>query len=228
MTGKLIVIESGSDASGKATQSRLLVQALKNQGVNVLGITFPDYDSPSSALVKMYLGGEFGEKADDVNAYAASVFFAVDRYASFMKKWKSHLDAGGVIVTDRYTTSNMVHQAPKLESDSERLEFVTWLEGLEYTKMGLPKPDLVLFLDVPVEVSAMLMENRANKIDGSSKHDIHESDKQYLEKCYKNSLWVCENRGWERISCVDERGALLSIEMIHEHIVSCVNKRIEL
>lgn len=222
MSGRLIVIESGSDASGKATQSRLLVAALEARGSNVKGITFPDYESPSSGPVKMYLSGEFGNKADGINAYAASVLFSVDRFASYQRNWKDHLDNGGVVVADRYTTSNMVHQASKIQDEQERKSFLSWLEDLEYEKMGLPHPDLVIFLDVPISVSSELIAVRANKIDGSSTHDIHESDQAYLEKCYQNSLWVAEDRGWNRIVCTDSKGSLRSIEDIHSEIMTTV------
>lgn len=228
MKGRLIVIESGSDASGKATQSRLLVEALTEKGVMVKGITFPNYDSPSSGPVKMYLAGEFGGKADGINAYAASVLYSVDRFASYAKDWKTHMENGGIVVADRYTTSNMVHQASKIVDQVEREAYLAWLEDLEYEKMGLPRPDLVIFLDVPIAVSSGLIAARSNKIDGSSTHDIHESDQDYLEKCYQNSLWVAENRGWKRIVCTDENNKLRSIEDIHAEILNAVVKTLSL
>jgi dTMP kinase len=222
MKGKLIVIESGSDASGKATQSRLLLERLMRNGHRCMGINFPDYGSDSSALVKMYLGGEFGKSAGDVNAYAASTFYAVDRYASYKTKWGGFLEEGGLVIADRYTTSNMVHQASKIEDKSEKIAFIDWLDDLEFVKMGLPRPDMVIFLDMPVEKSFELMESRPNKIDGSSNKDIHESDKAYLEKSYKNALWVCEHLGWRKIECVDEIGELKSVKSISDDIAGAL------
>lgn len=226
MKGKLIVIESGSDASGKATQAGKLKERLQKNGHNVMGISFPDYESDSSALVKMYLKGDFGTAPDSVNAYAASTFYAVDRYASYKTKWGEFLNAGGIVVLDRYTTSNMVHQASKIADLEERTSYIDWLSDLEFDKLGLPRPDLVLFLDVPVEVSFKLMENRANKIDGSAQKDIHETDKGYLERSYQNALWVSTYQKWERVTCTDEDGHMKSIDDIHEVLWKCVESHL--
>ena len=134
--GKLIVIE-GTDGSGKSTQFRLLTQRLNQEGKAFEQLVFPQYSEPSSALIRMYLGGEFGTHPGDVNAYAASAFFAVDRYASFQKVWGQYYKDGGLIVSDRYTTSNAVHQASK-EPEEKRADFLAWLYDFEYDNLGFP------------------------------------------------------------------------------------------
>ena len=157
--GKLIVFE-GTDGSGKSTQFRLLTERLKRENVNFYRLQFPQYQEPSSALIRMYLGGEFGENPDDVNAYAASTFYAVDRYASYVKTWGDYYRRGGLVLSDRYVTSNAVHQAVKVPPE-ERRAFLNWLYDLEYQKMGLPRPDLVICLDMPTHLAARLMRGRA-------------------------------------------------------------------
>ena len=133
--GKLIVIE-GTDGSGKSTQFRLLTQRLENENIAFQKIVFPQYSEPSSALIRMYLGGEFGTNPSDVNAYAASSFYAIDRYASYKKIWGQWYEQGGLVVCDRYTTSNAVHQASK-EPEDRRQEFLKWLYDFEYDRLGL-------------------------------------------------------------------------------------------
>lgn len=157
--GKLIVIE-GTDSSGKQTQTEILYEKLKSQGIKVKKISFPNYDSPASAPVKMYLAGEFGKKANEVNPYPVSTMYAVDRYASFKKDWEDFYLEAGVVITDRYTTSNMVHQASKFTDPHEKVKYLDWLEDLEYDKMEIPKPDLVFFLNMPVDVAQKLMSDR--------------------------------------------------------------------
>lgn len=218
--GKLIIIESGSDASGKATQSKKLYQRLLEEGKKVMKITFPDYESESSALVKMYLRGEFGKNPDDVSPYVASTFYAADRYASFKTKWEEFYRDGGIVISDRYTTSNMVHQAAKMK-DEEKEKFFTWLMDLEYDLYGIPTPDEVIFLDVDPLISQDLMKNRMNKITGESEKDIHESNEEYLIKSYNNSLKVAEKYGWNKVKCTEDN-KLRSIDEIHEEIYSKV------
>lgn len=225
MKGFLIVIEAGSDASGKETQSKMLMTKLESKGLKVRRIDFPNYGHKSSTLVKMYLNGEFGSDPMAVNPYAASTFYAVDRYASYMQDWKEFLEDGGIIIADRYTTSNMVHQAAKYDDVNEKNEFLNWLYDLEFDKMGLPKPDMVVFLNMDIEVSLKLIENRKNKITGDDSKDIHERDSSYLHKSYNNSLWVAKKYGWEMISC-SQNGEPRSRESIHEDVYSSVKKLI--
>jgi len=214
--GKLIVIE-GTDSSGKNTQSKLLYKRLADEGYNIKKVEYPNYASDSSALVKMYLGGAFGSNPEDVNPYVASTFFAVDRFASYKMEWKSFYEGGGIVIADRYTTSNMVHQASKIDDAEEKDRFLQWLWDFEFNKFSLPVPDCVFFLDMPVEISSRLMEKRNNKINGQEEKDIHEKDRVFLERSYKNACFVAEKYKWERIRCV--RGeAVRTIEEIHEEI----------
>ena len=173
MSGKLIIIESGSDASGKATQTKKLYDRLVSEGYNVKKVEYPNYDSETSTLVKMYLRGDFGKNPSDVDAYVASTFYAVDRYASFKTQWEEFYNKGGIILADRYTTSNMVHQASKME-ESERDKYLDWLFDYEFSMYKIPKPDAVIFLDVPVDFSKNLMKDRDNKFTGEKEKDIHE------------------------------------------------------
>ena len=194
--GKLIVIE-GVDASGKQTQTELLHRRLPQ----AKRVSFPDYQSQSSALVKMYLNGEFGTRADDVSPEVASIFFACDRFASYKTKWGEHYQQGGIILADRYVTSNMIHQTCKIENEAHKLRFMNWLEDFEYRLMELPRPDLVLFLDMPPEYAAQLMKDRNNKITGNEQKDIHEKDAEYMRRAYDNAVSVAQKMGWKRLVC---------------------------
>ena len=205
--GKLIVIE-GLDGSGKTTQVELLPKALEKKGLDSKTIAFPDYDDPSSTLVRMYLKGDFGTNADDVNAYAASLFYAVDRYASFKRYWGEYYNNGGIVISGRYVTSNAYHQMSKLP-ENEWKQYLDWLYETEYEKTRIPKPDLVIFLDMPIDVSDKLMSGRYS--GDESKKDIHERDKEYLRKC----------TGWKIINC-SENGNPRTIEDIHRDILDSV------
>ena len=218
--GKLIIIEAG-DGSGKATQTKALYEHLVADGKRVHRVEFPDYGSDSSALVRMYLGGRFGEHADDVNAYAASTFFAVDRYASFQLKWKKYYEAGDIILADRYTTSNMVHQAVKLTDETERNDFLDWLWNFEFGKLGLPVPDLVVFLDMDPAVSDRLIAARAKATQQD--RDIHEKDRSYLHRCHTAYEVLAEKYGWQRIRC-SSYGEPRNREEIHQDVYAAVKK----
>lgn len=212
--GKLIVIE-GLDGCGKSTQLELLPQNLLKNGIESKSVSFPDYDSNSSALVKMYLGGEFGKKPGDVNAYAASLFYAVDRFASYKTNWGDYYNQNGVIVSGRYTTSNAVHQTSKMD-ESEWQGFLDWLYDLEYNKVGIPKPDKVIFLDMPIEVSQKLLSGRYK--GDEAKKDIHESDTAYLDKCRKAAMFTAKYSGWTIIPCA-KGGEPRTIEDIAKDIL---------
>ena len=211
--GKLIVIE-GTDGSGKSTQFKLLCQRMEAEGHAFQKLVFPQYSEPSSALIRMYLGGEFGTKPSDVNAYAASAFYAVDRYASFKKVWGDWYDQGGLILSDRYTTSNAVHQASK-EPVEKQEAFLKWLYDFEYTKLGMPAPDLVIYLDVPTDFTEAMMRKRES--DTNTHAYIHEQDLQYLATCRRTGKMAAEYYGWTVIQCVRD-GKMRSIEDIHEEI----------
>lgn len=221
--GILIAID-GVDASGKQTQSQLVYEKLAAAGTKVRLVSFPAYESESSVLVKMYLNGDFGSRPEDVNAYAASTFFAADRFASFRRDWKKDYDNGAVIIADRYVQSNMIHQASKLEQKDKRV-FIDWLYDLEYRVYGLPQPDVTVFLDMPPEKAAELMSERSNKIDNSSTKDIHERSAEYLKASYDNALWIAESFGWKRVSCTYD-GSIRTIEDINNEIMSIVNDTI--
>lgn len=194
---KLVVLE-GLDGSGKSTQFEKLSEYLTSKGVKLKAISFPDYDQPSSALVKMYLNGEFSESAEDVNAYAASSFYAVDRYASYKKFWEKDYAEGAFILAARYVTSNCIYQMVKLD-ESKWDEYLDWLGEYEYSKLELPEPDLVIFLDMPVEISQKLMSGR---YDGDeSKKDIHESNVRFLKDCRKAALYTAKKQNWQVVDC---------------------------
>lgn len=217
MKSKLIVIE-GLDGSGKATQTRLLANKLTSTGKKVKQLEFPDYASPSSSLVKMYLDGEFGKNPQDVNAYAASAFYAVDRAASFLKHWKNDCENGSVILCDRYCTSNIIYQMSKV-CKAERDDFIEWQSDFEYAKLGLPKPDAVIYLDVEPEVSQKLMEKRYE--GDKSKMDLHEKNLKFLLECRESAIYAADKCGWIRINCC-ENGDIKPIEKIAAEIEAVV------
>lgn len=213
MKSKIIVIE-GLDGSGKATQTALLAKKLEQLNRAYKKLEFPDYESPSSSLVKMYLNGEFGDDPNSVNAYAAAAFYAVDRVASYLKSWKKDYENGMLFLCDRYATSNIIYHMSKVPDD-ERDEFIRWHSDFEYNKLGIPKPDLVLYLDVEPEVSQKLMEKRYN--GDLSKKDLHERNVNYLLSCRRNALYAAEKCGWKVINCC-ENGEIKSIEKIAREI----------
>ena len=219
--GKLIVIE-GTDGSGKSTQFRLLTDRLESEQVKFQKLVFPQYSEPSSALIRMYLGGEFGKSPSDVNAYAASAFYSVDRYASYRKVWGKWYEEGGLVVSDRYTTSNAVHQSSK-EPEDKREDFLNWLYDFEYDKLGLPRPDLVIYLDVPTDFTEKMLRHRESETNTHA--DIHEQDMQYLATCRRMGRAAAEHYGWTVIRCVRD-GAMRSMEDIHEeiyrHVAACL------
>ena len=218
--GRLIILEAG-DGSGKATQTRELYKHLAADGRRIHRVEFPDYGAESSVLVRMYLGGSFGSHAEDVNAFAASTFFAVDRYASYHMKWKKYYEAGDIILADRYTTSNMVHQAVKIEDAARREEFLDWLWDFEFVKLGRPVPDLVVFLDMDPAVSDRLIAARAR--EQNQAEDIHERDKSYLHRCHAAYGLLAEKYGWQRIAC-SSCGQPRAVEDIHQDVYDAVQR----
>ena len=220
--GKLIVIE-GTDGSGKSTQFRMLWEHLQADQVSFQHIVFPRYKEDSSALIRMYLGGQFGDKPSDVNAYAASSFYAVDRYASYKMDWGKWYDDGGLVLSDRYTTSDAVHQASK-EPEEKQAAFLSWLYDFEYEKLGLPRPDLTIYLDVPTDFTEKLLRSR--EANTNTQADIHEKDMQYLATCRETGRKAAAFYGWTVIDCVKD-GAMRSIEDIHREIYAHVQKCLE-
>lgn len=226
MKGKLIIIESGSDGSGKATQSEYLYNRLIKDNIKVRKVEFPNYKSEASALVKMYLRGDFGKDPSDVSPYIASTFFTVDRYASYKKDWEEFYKEGGIIISDRYTTSNMVHQASKFSTKKEKDDFLNWLWDFEFNLYGLPVPDKVFFLDMPVEFTQKLTFNRKNKITGEKEKDIHESNRKYLDTTYENGVYIAKKYGWERVECIenDKVKTIREIsDFIYDSAISLIN-----
>ncbi len=218
INNRLIVLE-GLDGSGKSTQFERVAQHLTDGGVKLKAISFPDYDQPSSALVKMYLNGEFSQNASDVNAYAASSFYAVDRYASYKKFWENDYKNGSLILAARYVTSNCIYQTVKLDK-SQWTSYIDWLCDYEYEKLQLPKPDLVIFLDMPIEISQKLMSSR---YDGDeSKKDIHEANVAFLKQCRESALFAAKKLGWKIISCSNGESPL-DKEIITQKILGLIN-----
>ena len=217
MSGKLIVIE-GLDGSGKATQATRLAAALQKEGFPVREVSFPNYDSDSSALIKMYLAGAFGSEPGDVNAYAASSFFAVDRYAGMKQDWGSFYDRGGILIADRYTTSNAVHQCCKLPRE-EWDAYLDWLFDYEYRLLGLPAPARVIYLRLDIETSQKLMSGRYH--GDENKKDIHESNLEYLKTAHEAADYCAEKYGWETVRCASG-GMLRGIEEIGQEVWNSV------
>ena len=222
--GKLFVID-GTDGSGKQTQFQKLQESLTKDGIDYKVVSFPNYDSPSSSLVKMYLSGEFGENAKEISPYIASTFYAADRYATFQTGYKKYYEDGGIILADRYTTANMVHQAGKIKDEKEREKFLNWLWDFEFNLYGLPVPNEVFFLNMPVEKSIELMKYRENKFTHQDKKDIHERDINHLKDAYEAACDVSKKYNWYEIKCV-KNNEIRTIEDIHQEIYKEVKKHI--
>ncbi len=217
--GKLIVLE-GLDGSGKSTQLLKLEENLKAENVDIKTVSFPEYSEPSCEPVKMYLSGKFGNNPEDVNAYTASLFFAIDRYASFKLHWGEYFNNGGTVLSGRYTTSNCIHQMSKLP-ESEWETFLDWLYDLEFNKVKIPRPSVVFFLDMPLEVSNKLLSNRYE--GDESKRDIHESNAEYLKLCRKAAYFAAEKLGWQIINCAKD-GNPRTIDDIANEILNLTKK----
>lgn len=210
--GKLIVLE-GSDGSGKATQTSRLFERLQNLGIRTMRVSFPNYESESSALIKMYLRGDFGATAEAVNPYAASTFYAVDRFASF-QTWKNFYSGDGIVLADRYIGSNMAHQSAKIKRKAEREKFLNWVDDFEFKKLQLPRPDLTFFLDMPPEIAEMLRRKRGRE-------DIHEADAIYMKKSYVAYKEIAKKFDWKVINCASGNFTKSAVD-IHEEIFRIV------
>ncbi len=213
--GKLVVFE-GIDGSGKSTQFQKLCEYTEAKGRDFRRLVFPQYSEPSSAPLRMYLSGELGSKPDDVNAYAASVLFTVDRFASFKKSWQGYYERGGLLLADRYTTSNAVHQGSKFKRE-DRKAFFKWLSDFEYGLIELPAPDTVIYLDLPAEFAVEQLRKREAQLQAVG--DIHERNTDYLMKCSETANEAADFYGWVRVKCLQD-GALRSVEDIHEEVIS--------
>jgi dTMP kinase len=217
MQGKLIVLE-GIDGSGKSTQFKLLTERLEKEGLPFRKVVFPRYSESSSALLRSYLAGEFGNDPSDVNAYAASTFFFVDRFASYKTDWGDYYRSGGTIICDRYTTSNAIHQGAKLP-EGELNSFLDWLYDFEFRLMELPRPDVVLYMDIDLITCMNQMKVRQEKTN--TKGDIHETHGEYLKACLKTGLAAARHLSWNKVRCL-ENGAMRSVSDIHEDIYNSV------
>ena len=217
MQGRLIVFE-GTDGSGKATQTALLCGELDRRGIPYRKMEFPRYKEESSALIRLYLSGAFGSHPGDVNAYAAASFYSVDRFASYRQDWGGFYESGGLVIADRYTTSNAVHQTPKLPRE-ERRAFLDWLFDYEYRLLELPEPDRVVYLDLPTEISEQMMRSREKAT--CTQADIHERDEAYLTACRESAELIVDLYGWEKIDCTRD-GRIRPPEDIHREVLARV------
>lgn len=222
--GKLFVID-GTDGSGKQTQFKKLQERLTKEGIDYRTVSFPNYDSPSSSLVKMYLSGEFGDNAKQISPYIASTFYAADRYATFKKDFEEYYNNGGIILADRYTTASMIHQAGKIDNKQERKKFLDWIWDFEFNLYGLPVPTEVFLLKMSPEVSLELMKDRENKFTHELKKDIHERDKNHMIDAFNAACDVAVDYNWYTIECVKD-GKIRTIEDIHEEIFEEIKKRL--
>ena len=222
--GVLIVIE-GIDSSGKETQVKMIFEQLLKKNFKVMKLEFPDYKSDSSALIKMYLNGEFGEDPLSVNPYAASLFFASDRFASYKTSWESFYNSSGIIIADRYVSSNMIYQAAKIKDDIERQKFMEWIYDLEFNKLNLPKPDIVIFLSMPVQFCLKLSSKRLNKITGLKDKDIHERNIKYLKKTYEIAIEAARKYQWNIVNCIKD-DFVKPIEEINKEILEIIGKKL--
>lgn len=222
--GILIAIE-GVDGSGKATQSSAIYERLKEEGYKVEKVDYPRYDNPSSSLVRMYLNGDFGNNAETISPYIASTFYAADRYASYKQFFEEFYNGGGIVIADRYTTANMIHQAGKIHDEAERNKFLDWLWDFEFNLYKIPIPDLVFFLDVPLQYNETLMKHRKNKDFRRVSKDIHERDMHHLQDSYNNACSLVDKYNWKRINCIKD-GKMRTIEDIHEEIYNIVKGKL--
>lgn len=212
---RLLIAIEGADGSGKATQAKLLTERLTERGAAARQLSFPCYDSDSSALVRMYLNGAMGKHPDDVNAYAASTFFAVDRYASYKSDWAEQYRNGNIIVADRYTMSNAIHQGAKMNED-QCYAYLDWLYEFEFERMGIPKPDIVFYLDVDNQTAAMLRQKR--EAETNTTPDIHEADLEYQARCRESAIRIANYSGWEIVRCVGKDGVMRTAKDISAEI----------
>ena len=223
--GQLIIIEGG-DGSGKATQTAKLLERLQAEGYKARSVSFPNYDSPAAEPIKMYLRGDLGKEASSVNAYVASTLYAIDRFASFRQDWQRFYEDGGIIIADRYTTSNMVHQMIKYTDLEERKTFLQWLDQLEYDLYGLPRPDAVILLDMPLSLSEALLAERTGKTGGNT-GDIHEQDRSHLIAVHDAYDMLVSTYDWNRVHCGNENDQLRTIDDIHEEVYGIVKQYID-
>ena len=224
--GRLIVID-GTDGVGKATQTRLLIKRLKKEGRKVVTLDFPQYEKNLfGKLVGECLVGEHGDFLK-FSPYVASVLYAADRYESKAKieKW---LKEGKVVVLDRYVSANQIHQGGKIIDSKKRKEFLTWLDSMEHGVFKLPRPDVIVYLSLPVNISLRLLSEKTaqskKKYLKNKTKDAHEGNMKHLLSAQKSALSIIKSKGkWQKIECADRKG-ILSREEIHEMVFNAVKK----
>lgn len=221
----IFIVFEGVDSSGKETQASLVQDKLKEQGQDVLYKSFPNYESESSALIKKYLNGGYGDTAYSVNPYQASTLFITDRLDDYLSSdWSNYKEDNITVISDRYSSSNLIHQGSKIDDKEERQEFINYIDDLEHNKLNIPRPDITFFLDVPIQHTFKMNKTRLNKINNSDKKDIHESDHNYIEKSYNNAVDISKQLGWHHIKCVKD-GEMRSIDDINKEIMDVINKQ---
>lgn len=226
--GKIIVIE-GVDGVGKETQSKKLFDYLRKNHEKVKMLSYPNYEAPSSILIKKYLNGDYGANAETINPYVTTSFFAVDRFSSYLEDWKKYYEEGYILIIDRYVTSNLLFQSTKMDSEREMKMFLDWNIDLEYDKGGLPKPDCVIYLDLANEISQRNLEKRNKSVNHKSKSevDIHEESKEYLDKVRNNGRKLCKYLGWIVVDCTHiQNNDLRTVNDIHDEILRKTKKYI--
>ena len=222
--GKIIVID-GLDGCGKATQTKIVYDKLVEKGYKVKKVSFPDYDSDSSALVKMYLGGEFGKTANSVNPYTASLFYSVDRAAQFLKELREYYDNDYILLCDRYISANIIYQGTKFNDIRDKQDYFRWMYDIEVNKIGLPKDDITIALTLPIETSQKLMSRRYEGHE--EKKDIHEADLEFLSNCKNTVSIACEylssiGYNWVDLDCSDKNGDIRSLDEINSQIMKLI------
>jgi len=225
MKGKIIVI-SGTDGCGKQTQTEKLFEYLKSKNLEVKKQSFPNYDSPSSGPLKMYMSGELGKNANMISPYQASALYAVDRFCT-MKKYQTYLKKGGILLLDRYMESNLIHQACKISDSGKKQEFIDWINNFEFNELKIPVPNIIIFLDMPPKMS-IEFANRRGDLKSGAKKDIHEQDPSHLINAYNNGIEIAKNNNWSIINCLDEKNNLKTIEQIHIEVVNIVENLLKI
>lgn len=219
--GKLIVIEGAVDGIGKSTQFALLRDELERASYKVLGHHFPSYGTPQGALVEAYLSGKLGSPSS-LSPYLVNTLYAADRAITWQNELKCHLDSGGLVLLDRYTTSSLIYQSALFDTDREKLDFAEYISDYEYSRLGIPRPDAVLFLDAPFE-AAEAQRCRRHENDGVA-NDVHEKDNTFLHRVWESAQLICDAQGWSRIRCTDDNGEMFTREKIHEDIMKVMRE----
>ena len=212
--GKLIVVEGACDGIGKSTQYQLLKDHLQEDGYEVVSHHFPSYDTVQGRPVEKYLKGDFG-KPSELSPYFVNTLYAVDRAITWKESLEKEYNDGKIILLDRYTTSSIIYQSSVIEDIEERKKFIDYICDYEYSKLGIPEPDSVVFLHAPFDMVTKM--RNARKANEGLVNDIHERDIEFMKKVYKNAMFISEYLGWDKIDCVNGN-SMDSIENIHQKV----------